>query len=299
MRFILIILCTIVTSGAIASNLRDSIGVENQNDKQLILHKVEPKETYYSIGRLYQISPKIIMDFNKSIPLQIGTIIKVPTQRTFLLPGNQTNQAISKTKPKENQPKENDQSVADSDILEYKVGPREYLYTIAKRFNTTVEEIKRLNNLKTNNLSIGQVLKIPKTKVDGTLITPVPEVVEVPVTNSADDNSAASESERPKIPTGRLGLSERTERGVALWIDDQNLDSTKMLALHRTAPVGTVIKVTNPMTDRTTFAKVVGKFTENASTKDVIIVLTKATADLLGALDKRFQVTIDYGIPNE
>jgi hypothetical protein len=57
--------------------------------------------------------------------------------------------------------------------------------------------------------------------------------------------------------------------------------------------------VTNPMTDRVTFAKVVGKFTENDSTKDVIIVLTKATADLLGALDKRFQVTIDYGTPNE
>ena len=102
-----------------------------------------------------------------------------------------------------------------------------------------------------------------------------------------------------KIPAGRLGLTERTERGVAIWIADDNLDGTKMLALHRTAPVGTVVKVTNPMTDRVTFTKVVGKFTENESTKDVIIVLTKATADLLGALDKRFQVTIDYGTPNE
>jgi len=51
------------------------------------------------------------------------------------------------------------------------------------------------------------------------------------------------------------------------------------------------------MTNRTTFAKVVGSFTENAATKDVIIVLTKSAADALGALDKRFQVNISYGTP--
>jgi hypothetical protein len=44
---------------------------------------------------------------------------------------------------------------------------------------------------------------------------------------------------------------------------------------------------------------VVGKFTENESTKDVVIVITKATADMIGALDKRFQVNIVYGVPHE
>lgn len=287
MRFLLAILCAITTSGAIASNvsIRDSINVENQDGNQLILHRVEPKETYYSIGRLYQVSPKVIMDLNKSIPLQIGLIVKVPTQRPF--------------SPTVNSVKNNVQNTSEnsSDILEYKVGPREYLYTIAKRFNTTVEDIKRLNNLRSNNLAVGQILKIHQNKTEAAIAEPAPNVVQVPVSTPAE--TAPAEVERPKIPTGRLGVSERTERGVALWIDDENLDSTKMLALHRTAPVGTVIKITNPMTDRTTFAKVVGKFAENASTKDVIIVLTKATADLLGALDKRFQVTIDYGMPNE
>ena len=68
-----------------------------------------------------------------------------------------------------------------------------------------------------------------------------------------------------------------------------------MLILHRTAPVGTVIKITNPMTSRSTFGKVVGKFTENETTKDVIIVMTKAVADAIGALDKRFACTLSYG----
>ena len=35
------------------------------------------------------------------------------------------------------------------------------LYSIANRFNTSVSEIKRINNLSSNNLSIGQILKLP------------------------------------------------------------------------------------------------------------------------------------------
>lgn len=53
------------------------------------------------------------------------------------------------------------------------------------------------------------------------------------------------------------------------------------------------------MTNRSVFAKVVGKYTENETTKDVIIVINKAVADALGALDKRFLVNITYGLPNE
>ncbi len=53
------------------------------------------------------------------------------------------------------------------------------------------------------------------------------------------------------------------------------------------------------MTNRTTFAKVVGSFTDTEATKDVIIIMTKSVADSLGALDKRFHVSISYGRQNE
>ena len=36
------------------------------------------------------------------------------------------------------------------------------MYSIAKKYNTSVNDLKTLNNLSTNNLSIGQVLKLPK-----------------------------------------------------------------------------------------------------------------------------------------
>lgn len=41
------------------------------------------------------------------------------------------------------------------------------LWLIAQRYNTTVEEIKRLNGLTSNSLSIGQVLRIPATGSTG------------------------------------------------------------------------------------------------------------------------------------
>ena len=46
----------------------------------------------------------------------------------------------------------------------YVVKKGDSLYSIASKYNTTVDEIKRLNNLKTNNLSIGQILNIPAIK---------------------------------------------------------------------------------------------------------------------------------------
>ncbi len=43
----------------------------------------------------------------------------------------------------------------------YVVKSGDSLYKIANQFNTTVDEIKRLNNLTSNLLSIGQRLRIP------------------------------------------------------------------------------------------------------------------------------------------
>ena len=49
----------------------------------------------------------------------------------------------------------------DSDVIEYVVRPGDTLWLLARRYNTTVDAIKRLNGLTGDNLSIGQVLRIP------------------------------------------------------------------------------------------------------------------------------------------
>ncbi|MBR3162196.1 MAG: LysM peptidoglycan-binding domain-containing protein [Bacilli bacterium] len=52
----------------------------------------------------------------------------------------------------------------------YNVRKGDTLYSIANKYNTTVDEIKRLNNLTSNQLSIGQLLKLPTINLEDTYI---------------------------------------------------------------------------------------------------------------------------------
>jgi len=212
------------------------------------------------------------------------------------------------------QPAEN-----NAPTIQYKVSPHETMYGISKRFNMTVDELSKLNNLNSTTLTPGQILMVrsggapaqqvqqqvqPQPQQPVQVQTPPPVIHHDMVVAKRDSTTMvtplkdSSNADRHN-GSNRFGLYEKNEKGVATWIDDASLDPTKKLVLHRIAPIGTVIKITNPMTNRTTFAKVVGRFTDNEATKDVIIVMTKNVADALGAYDKRFRVSISYGSPNE
>ncbi|MBD1391623.1 DPBB and LysM peptidoglycan-binding domain-containing protein [Mucilaginibacter glaciei] len=329
MKFKILLLSTILlalSSSIYANVVVDSIGVENLNGKKVILHKLDPKDNYYSIGRKYGVSPKVIIDFNKGAKMAIGAIIKVPTERSIV--ENTTNpaqvpptkpatppvqQAPVPTKPVAQQPvtvtppaqkpveQKTAQEVANSNaggitVQQYKVSQGETLYSIAKRFGTTVEDITTINKL-TSTIVPGQVLQVRSGVPAPTPTTPVAAIDSTMV--KRDSTYVSPDSLGRHIPVSKYGLFEKNEKGVATWIDDTSLDPNKTLVLHRTAPIGTVMRITNPMNNKTTFAKVVGRFADNQSNKDAIIVVTKNVAQALGALDKRFHVNISYGTPNE
>lgn len=50
----------------------------------------------------------------------------------------------------------------------YVVTKGDNLYAIAREYNTTVQELMQINNLTSNLLSIGQVLKVPTTTTNTT-----------------------------------------------------------------------------------------------------------------------------------
>lgn len=298
LKKILLITFSILSFSASATTLVDSVGIENSAGKKVILHKIEPKENYYALGRKYNVAPKAIMDFNSNVALSIGQIIKIPTDRPF-----------AEQKPVSFNSSSNTTQNNGKRESTHVVQAKETLYSIASKYNMRVDDLRLLNNLKTSALSIGQTLKVLvndevslKPEVVKNTQTGKPEVVREQITkpetkikylDSTDSNSGI------EIPKNRYGITEKNEKGIAVWINDENLDATKSYALHKLAPVGTIVKITNPMTNRSVFAKVVGKYTENETTKDVIIVITKAASDALGALDKRFLVNITYGLPNE
>ncbi|MBE7175164.1 MAG: LysM peptidoglycan-binding domain-containing protein [Mucilaginibacter polytrichastri] len=261
---------------------RDSTGVENLDGKKLIIHQVDAKETYYGIARKYNVPPKTVIEYNKNTPLHVGSVVKVPTDRPFVEP------VATQSAPKVT---ENER---DQGIIEYKVSSNETFFSIAKRFNNRVDDLVALNNMQGKKLSAGQIIKV---RQNGTPPPPPAEVVKRDSTSVAATGDS-SDADTPSLPPNKYGLFEKKEKGVCVAIDDPSMDAKKKLALHRSAPIGTIIKITNPMTNRVDFAKVVGRFTENETTKDVILVVTKNVSDALGALDKRFQVQLSYGSPS-
>lgn len=262
----------------------DSIGVEYENGRKIIIHELEAKETYYGLSRRYQVPVKDIIAANNNKALKIGDTVRIP-QEAMDTAGNVTAAGDTTTPQAAPVP-----VLADGEYTAYKVGEGETLSTIAKRFIISVESIKRANGLTSESVQAGTILKIPNKE----LPPPPPAANEIIVNDT--DTTAGTELD---IPANRYGIRELTEKGVGVWIDDLTQEGGSMLALHKTAPVGTVIKITNPMTQRTTFAKVVGKFADTAETKNAIIVISKSAASLIGVLDRRFQVEIAYGAPNE
>jgi LysM repeat protein len=335
MKFKLFLLTVILFTFSInvfARSAADSVGVENHKGKRIVIFKIKKKDTYYAIARHYHIDPKELQSYNDNAKMSIGHEIKVPTGKPYIEPKRHEKESAKNDKKKkkhgkhdEEQPEEQpaeqpqqvtvqapppqqqpqNQPVDNTPPTQYKVSPHETLYSIAKRFNTTVDNIMKLNNLSSNTISPGQVLLVGSNTPSTPAPIPAQErQADVVIAAKRDSTTMvspqdSSNSNAYHMNANKYGLFEKDEKGVATWIDDAGLDPNKKLVLHRTAPIGTVIKITNVMTNRTTFAKVVGRFTDNEQTKDVVIVMTKNVAEALGALDKRFQVNISYGVPNE
>ena len=69
-------------------------------------------------------------------------------------------QSLAVNKEKENKLVADNNSVATNEVKLHKVKKGETLFSIAKKHHVDVNEIKEINNLRSNNLSSGQVLKI-------------------------------------------------------------------------------------------------------------------------------------------
>lgn len=103
---------------------------KEEEEIEYVNYTVKKGDSLYSIARSYGVSVSDIMSLNKlnSNLLSVGQTLKIPLSET-----------IDET---------------------YVVKSGDSLYSIARRYNTTVDQIKQKNNLTSNILSIGQILKI-------------------------------------------------------------------------------------------------------------------------------------------
>jgi len=264
----------------------DSVGTEIINGEEFVLFKIEKGDNYYQLSKKYKTTVGQLTQINGNGTLSLGQIVKVPTGRKPTPPANKPTGNTAQQNPRDPQ----------QGFTEYIVGEKETLYAISKRFGITVEDIKKANNLKNNIIAGGMKLMIPNQPLPPERPKLVePKGIEIVTPDSTND----ADKEENQISTNRYGIREKSERGIGVWIDGLSSQGTSNLALHKSAPVGTILKITNPMTKSVTYAKVVGKFNDNAENQNAIVVLSKSAAASIGALDKRFQVEIAYGLPLE
>lgn len=100
---------------------------------------VEKGDTLYSISKKFNTSPNVLIEINElpSTLLEIGQQLIIP--------------------------KDVESTGDDEDVIEnnkYIVQKGDTLYSIANKFNISVGELKELNNLTSNLLSVGQILNV-------------------------------------------------------------------------------------------------------------------------------------------
>ncbi|TGE06150.1 LysM peptidoglycan-binding domain-containing protein [Hymenobacter fodinae] len=83
-----------------------------------------------------------------------------------------------------------------------------------------------------------------------------------------------------------------SESGLAMVIPTDASD--KYLALHKTAPVGTIMEVRNIMNGMSVYVRVIGKLPDTGENSNVLVRLSKRAVQRLATPDQRFRVETNY-----
>jgi LysM repeat protein len=137
--------------GTMAAFAQQEIQVQGNSPDLYLSHTVAAKETWFSIGRYYNLTPKEIAAYNKSNIteiLKLGQVLKIPlTVDNFSQDG---------------------QRAADEVFvpLHYTVQPKEWMYRISQNHNKVpIETLESWNNVKNDQLRAGMSLVVGYLKV--------------------------------------------------------------------------------------------------------------------------------------
>ena len=127
------------------------------------VHIVQAKESLYSISSKYNLTVDELCEINnihKNVPLHISQSLKIVAfyQKDSNNATTPSKKPLIKETPKKvvkiNQPLET--SNATYHVIKFK----ETLYSISRQYGLTVNQLKRMNNLDSNLISLGQKLRV-------------------------------------------------------------------------------------------------------------------------------------------
>lgn len=283
-------------------------------------HTIAPKETWYSLGRMYNLPPAELASFNRvpmSRPLDIGQLVKIPlTAANFSQDGRKG---------------------ADEVLVPvyHIVQPREWMYRISVNHNKVpIERLEEWNNISRDNAKAGTKLIVGYLKVkEGNLaqgVSPASAPASRPAAaaSSTARNEPAATAQRPATGSGSFsGASARHEPAVSrqppagnsaagaggyfrsqytaqraqnfsgvagIFKSTSGWQDGKYYALISNVTVGTIIRITYPQTNKSVYAKVLGELPDMKESAGLRIRISDSAASELGAVNGKFSVDISY-----
>ena len=308
---------------------KNGLVIEGTTPKLYLIHKVIPKENFYSIGRMYNVTAKELASYNNlqfENGLSVGESIKIPlTENNFLQSG----------------------SAGSGEALipvYHSVQPKEGLYRVSINFNKVpLTSLKKWNHLQSDAVSAGTALIVGYLKVNknesalankavkqdvdvagnDTNPQPIPPVVnpdrlppvKVPDADKQEKTEVA-QTEQPKVTVTTVNTKSNINFSGGFFkklYDDQaekkspvsgsgsggTFKSTsgwqdgKYYCFNNDAPPGSVVKITDNATGKSVYAKVLDAIPDIKQNSGLTIIISNAAAEELGSGEK-FDCALSY-----
>jgi len=276
-KLLLFVLLSVGFTNAFGSPI-DSLGIKKDNNKTYIVYKVENKQPLHSILKHFNLSLTEFKQINPevNIPINAGEIIFIPIH--YL--DDATNALIAPAKPLEKVVAKKQEEIKPTETGIHVVSAKQSLLTIANLYKVTMADIRKWNNLTSDILKEGQRLLVeaPKNLV----------IDKSTLLGSKNDKGVEELKSDNKESEG---LKKTIETGIAELIEVPD-NSGKYLALHKSAPIGTLVLVKNLANNQSIWVKVIGRL-PNSDGK-LIIKLSPKAFERLNAVDKRIRAEISY-----
>jgi LysM repeat protein len=127
--------------------------------EKVVYHEVLPKETKYSIAKLYGITIEELEKKNPEI------IPNLPIGYKLLIKGTASKvDKVAVVEPKKEVPKTIAPKVVPAiNYINYEVKPKETLYSLSKMSGLSQEEFIKLNPALSNGVEVGMIIKVPES----------------------------------------------------------------------------------------------------------------------------------------
>lgn len=123
-------------------SVMDSLRMETKKGRKYIIHRVESKETLFSISRRYGVKVADILDANA------GTENGIQIYQELWIPYGDTGVVEKKASP------------PNQDGIYHVVQQGETLYAISKKYGISIDSLQEMNQLRDFNLALGDSLMI-------------------------------------------------------------------------------------------------------------------------------------------